>query len=101
MFEFDVSLTVTSSTKRVPYLVHKTVKAVNKLDLMTLLRKDLKRKGLSLHAVIDVLCFRVNIRKERVLVPDDDLFEIEREQGKFLNLGPKPNLFLRKQPWDF
>jgi hypothetical protein len=109
MFEFDIRATVVPKGQTVPKEIFTTVKeAHNKLDCMAKLKKQLHKKGESLHFVLDIECFKRNIRKERVRVSDDALFDIESDQYKVHGRGLKTSkevyetiIFPRKEPWEF
>ncbi len=104
MYEFDFRVTVTkpSTGKLVPR--EKLIKvpgAANKLDSIVQMKKKLHKSQESLHVILDVQCFKRNIRKERVQVTDSELEKLEREYI-YTDLGAVPDLFTRKKdPWDF
>ncbi len=103
MFEFDFSVTVTEPSKGLlnpRKIVVPVVDVCNRLDATNQLKKKLLQKNQTLHVVLDIQCFKRNIRKERVQVSDDELDKILGTHLK-VNLGSKPDLFKRKEPWEF
>lgn len=103
MFEFDVRVTVTqpSKGKVVPRVKTVEVKsATNILDCMSQVKSQLLKTQETLHVVLDVSCFKRNIRKERVQVTDDEVEKFEKGYIRTQPLGPM-NLFERKDPWEF
>lgn len=104
MYEFDVRVTVTSPGKGKLLPREKTVEiksATNVLDCMSQVRKKLHGKQERIHFVLDVECFKRNIRKERVRVTNE---ELEKYQDEFIRVRPLEDLklFERKDTcWDF
>ena len=104
MFEFDVELTVTSPAKGKVVPRKKVVEvrsATNLLDCMNQVKSQLLKKQERLHVVLDVACFKRNIRKERVRATDDEVEKFAKEYIRTQPLSPM-NLFeKRKDEWDF
>lgn len=103
MFEFDVKLSVTqpSKGKLVPREVMVPVKAAkNRLDCLGQVKKALHKKGQVMHVLLDVECFKRNIRKERVRITDDELDAFERSHLN-LNEETKPDFFRKPEIWEF
>lgn len=104
MYEFDFRVTVTSPSRGKLVPKEKLIaipKAANRLDSIVQLKKKLHKSQEQLHVMLDVQCFKRNIRKERVQVTDSELEKLEREYI-YTDLGAVPDLFTRKKdPWDF
>lgn len=105
MFEFDFRLTVTkpSKGKLVPFeRIVEVPKAANLIDSIVQMKKILHRKDEQLYVMLDVQCFKRNIRKERVVVTNDELEEFNR-QFIYTDLNKPRNHVLtrKKDPWDF
>lgn len=102
MFEFDIQASVTNPAKGkfVPRKIELTIPAKSKLEVMAELKKKLHKKGDVLYVLLDVQCFKRNIRKERVAISDDELYDLEKAMTPF-GLGAAPNLFRKKEPWEF
>jgi hypothetical protein len=102
MFEFDIEARVTnpSKGKLTPRKIALTIPAKSKLEGIAELKKKLHKKGDVLYVLLDVQCFKINIRKERVAVSDDELYRLEKALTPF-GLGTAPNLFKRKEVWEF
>lgn len=105
MFEFDfrVSVTKPSKGKLVPWEKHIEVpKAANLIDSIVQMKKKLHRSNEQLHVMLDVQCFKRNIRNERVVVTNDELDQFNRE-FIYTDLNkPHNHVFTRKKdPWDF
>lgn len=104
MYEFDFRVTVTAPSKGKIVPREKVVAipvATNRLDSIVQMKKKLHKNNEQLHVILDVQCFKRNIRKERVQVTDSELEKLEREYI-YTDLGAVPDLFTRKtDPWDF
>lgn len=104
MYEFDFRVTVTQPLKGKLVPREKLVcipAATNRIDSIVQLKKKLHKKQDQLHVILDIQCFKRNIRKERVEVSDSELEKLEREYI-YTDLGAVPDLFSRKkEPWEF
>ena len=102
MFEFDIQASVTNpgKGKLCPRKIEVTIPAKSKLEVMVELNKRLHKKGDVLYVLLDVQCFRRNIRKERVEISDDQRHALQKAMTPF-GLGKAPDLFRRKEPWEF
>lgn len=105
MFEFDfrVSVTKPSKGKLVPReKCIEITKAANLIDSIVQMKKKLHRNEEQLHVMLDVQCFKRNIRNERVSVTNDELDQFNRE-FIYTDLNkPLNHVFTRKKdPWDF
>lgn len=105
MFEFDFRVSVTNPSKGKLIPREKCVevqKAANLIDSIVQMKKKLHRSNEQLHVMLDVQCFKRNIRNERVVVTNDELDQFNRE-FIYTDLNkPLNHVFTRKKdPWDF
>lgn len=102
MLEFHFSATVFCSKRNnvVPMRVKEVVSAANWLDAHTQFNKKMRASGKRVHFILEVDIYRVNIRKERVLITKDELDDLEEsgEKSRIRNLV-KPDLFKRRGLW--
>lgn len=75
-FQFTATVRENGSIRKVA----KKIRAENKMAATIDLRKELRKKGQDVHAVIDCRAFRVRFDKKRVELTDEELWNIEHKR---------------------